>query len=131
VSRPTRADPGGRAYLDLQNRARREGQATRQLLVLYALEGFLARLAVSRYAGTFVLKGGMLLAAMNARRVWPRTTPTGDRVARRRLIRSRTTCDPDVGRHEFGRSDLLRRKCARDAVGRVKRVLAASSMTQG
>jgi hypothetical protein len=68
MSRPTRADPSGRAYLDLQNRARREGRSTQELLTLYALERFLARLAMSRHAGTFVLKGGMLLAALNARR---------------------------------------------------------------
>lgn len=68
MSRPTRADPGGRAYLDLQNRARREGRSTQELLVLYALERFLARLSVSPHAGTFVLKVGMLLAALKARR---------------------------------------------------------------
>jgi hypothetical protein len=42
VSRPTRADPAGRAYLDLQNRARREGRPTQALLVMYVLERFLA-----------------------------------------------------------------------------------------
>jgi len=68
VSRPTRADPGGRAYLDLQNQARRQGRSTQELLTLYALERFLARLAASRHAGTFVLKGGMLLAVLHARR---------------------------------------------------------------
>ncbi len=68
MSRPTRADAGGRAYLDLQNRARREGRPTQELLVLYALERFLARLAMSPHAGAFILKGGMLLAAFDARR---------------------------------------------------------------
>jgi len=68
VSRPTRADAGGQAYLDLQNRARREGRPTQELLVLYALERFLARLAASPHPGAFVLKGGMLLAAFDARR---------------------------------------------------------------
>lgn len=68
MSRPTRADAGGRAYLDLQNRGRREGRPTQELLVLYALERFLARLAASRHSGAFVLKGGMLLAAFDARR---------------------------------------------------------------
>jgi hypothetical protein len=58
VSRPTRADPTGRAYLDLQNRARREGRPTQALLVMYVLERFLARLAASPYANQFVLKGG-------------------------------------------------------------------------
>lgn len=68
MSRPTRADPGGRAYLDLQNLARRQGRFTQELLTMYALERFLARLAVSEHAGTFVLKGGMLLAVLAARR---------------------------------------------------------------
>lgn len=64
MTRPTRADPGGRAYLDLQNRARREGRLTQELLILYVLERFLARLFASRHTGTFVLKGGMLLAVL-------------------------------------------------------------------
>ena len=68
MSRPTRADPGGRAYLDLQNLARRQGRFTQELLTMYALERFLARLAASKHAGTFVLKGGMLLAVLAARR---------------------------------------------------------------
>jgi hypothetical protein len=79
VSRPTRADPAGRAYLDLQNRARREGRPTQALLVMYMLERFLARLAASPYANQFVLKGGMLLAAWDARR----PTVDGDFLARR------------------------------------------------
>ncbi|WP_088320402.1 nucleotidyl transferase AbiEii/AbiGii toxin family protein [Kineosporia sp. R_H_3] len=68
MSRPTRAHAGGQAYLDLQNRARRQGRPTQELLVLYALERFLARLAASPHASAFVLKGGMLLAAFDARR---------------------------------------------------------------
>ncbi|MEU4444788.1 nucleotidyl transferase AbiEii/AbiGii toxin family protein [Actinosynnema sp. NPDC050801] len=72
MSRPTRESPGGRAYLDLQNRARREGRGTEELLVLYVLERWLARLADSPHAAKFVLKGGMLLAALGARR------PTSD-----------------------------------------------------
>ncbi|MGL5853546.1 MAG: nucleotidyl transferase AbiEii/AbiGii toxin family protein, partial [Phycicoccus sp.] len=66
--RPTRADAPGRAYLDLQNLARREGRQTQTLLVMYVLERFLARLATSEHADRLVLKGGMLLAAWDARR---------------------------------------------------------------
>lgn len=66
--RPTRADAAGRAYLDLQNLARREGRQTQTLLVTYVLERFLARLASSEHADGFVLKGGMLLAVWHARR---------------------------------------------------------------
>lgn len=72
MSRPTRATSGGRAYLDLQNRARRERRPTQELQTLYVLERWLARLAASPHAGDFVLKGGMLLAVFDARR------PTAD-----------------------------------------------------
>lgn len=68
MTRPTRATAGGRAYLDLQNLARRESRSTQELLVLYVLERFLARLADGQHREKFVLKGGMLLAALNARR---------------------------------------------------------------
>lgn len=72
MSRPTRGTPAGRAYLDLQNRARAEGRGTQELLTLYVVERWLARLSVSPYADQFVLKGGILLAAFDARR------PTAD-----------------------------------------------------
>ncbi len=72
MSRPTRGTPAGRAYLDLQNRARAEGRGTQELLTLYVVERWLARLSASPYRGQFVLKGGMLLAAFDARR------PTAD-----------------------------------------------------
>jgi hypothetical protein len=66
--RPTRTDHAGRAYLDLQNQARRQHRGTQDLLTLYVLERFLARLVDSPHASQFVLKGGMLLAALSARR---------------------------------------------------------------
>lgn len=68
MSRVTRGTPSGDAYLDLQNRARRFGRPTQELLQLYVLEGFLARLAVSDVRRRFVLKGGVLLAAFDSRR---------------------------------------------------------------
>jgi hypothetical protein len=68
TGRPTRATIDGRAYLDLQNLARRRGRSTDELHQTYALEGFLARLAGSPYAQTLVLKGGVLLAAYDTRR---------------------------------------------------------------
>lgn len=40
-NRPTRDTPEGRAYLDLQNLARRRQRPTDELHQLYALEGFL------------------------------------------------------------------------------------------
>ncbi len=72
MNRPTRASEAGRAYLDLQNRARVERRGTQQLLTLYVVERWLARLSASPHADKFVIKGGMLLAAYEARR------PTAD-----------------------------------------------------
>lgn len=66
--RPARATVAGRAYLDLQNLARRQQRPTDELHQLYALEGFLARLSRSPLADRMVLKGGVLLAAYDARR---------------------------------------------------------------
>lgn len=68
MSRPTRASSAGRAYLDLQNRARREKRGTQELLTMYVVERWLARLARSPYVEDFVLKGGMLLASFGTRR---------------------------------------------------------------
>jgi hypothetical protein len=70
--RPTRGTPAGQAYLDLQNRARSEGRGTQELMTLYVVEPWLARLSASPHADQFVIKGGMLLAAYDARR------PTAD-----------------------------------------------------
>ena len=72
MSVPSRDTPAGRAYLDLQKKARAEGRPTDELLALYALEGFLGRLAVSEHIDNLVLKGGVLLAAYDTRR------PTND-----------------------------------------------------
>lgn len=55
-------------YRDLQRLARAGGRPADELMTLYALEGFLARLVTTRYRDTFVLKGGMLLAALDTRR---------------------------------------------------------------
>jgi hypothetical protein len=80
VSRPTRASEAGRAYLDLQNRARSERRGTQELLTLYVVERWLARLSASPHVEKFVVKGGMLLAAYDARR------PTADLDALARSI---------------------------------------------
>ena len=68
MSAPSRATPAGRAYLDLRNKARHDHRPVDELLQLYVLEGFLARLAASGRADQFVLKGGVLLAAFDERR---------------------------------------------------------------
>lgn len=69
--RATKETTGGRKYLELQRAARRTGRPTDELIQLYALECFLDRLTHSEFAQNFVLKGGVLLAALNARPVAP------------------------------------------------------------
>ncbi|HUY44421.1 MAG TPA: nucleotidyl transferase AbiEii/AbiGii toxin family protein [Streptosporangiaceae bacterium] len=69
---PRRDSPAGRAYLDLQALARRAGRPAQEYLVMYVHERFLFRLARSRHRHRMVLKGGMLLAALDTRR------PTAD-----------------------------------------------------
>lgn len=56
--RPTRGTLAGRVYLDLRALARAAGRATDEYLRLYALEGFLARLAVSPRRRDLVVKRG-------------------------------------------------------------------------
>ena len=58
----------GRRYLDLQRAAKHTGRPTDELIQLYALECFLDRLIHSKFADNFILKGGVLLAALDARR---------------------------------------------------------------
>ena len=64
----SRTTAEGRAYLDLRAKAKAEDRLTDELIRLYVLEGFLARLAVSEHADQLVLKGGALLSAFGARR---------------------------------------------------------------
>jgi hypothetical protein len=63
-----RTSVAGARYLDLQRKARQTGRPTDELIQLYALECFLDRLTRSDYAQKLVLKGGVLLAALDARR---------------------------------------------------------------
>ncbi|WP_245631587.1 nucleotidyl transferase AbiEii/AbiGii toxin family protein [Curtobacterium ammoniigenes] len=65
---PMRDTPEGRAYNDLRNLAKRHGREPSEYFTLYALEGFLTRLAASPNAEDFVLKGGVLMAAFAVRR---------------------------------------------------------------
>lgn len=55
-------------YRDLQNLARATGRSMQELLTIYILEGFLSRVAESSMKQKLVLKGGVLLAAFDARR---------------------------------------------------------------
>lgn len=103
MSRPTRNTAAGRAYLDLQNRARRERRGTQELLTMYVVERWLARLSRSPYAVDFILKGGMLLAAFGNRR----PTVDADALARnlaadqaavaQRVVEIAALADPDDG----------------------------------
>jgi hypothetical protein len=68
VTAPTRATPAGRAYLDLRKKARQDRRLVDELMQLYVLESFLARLAATRFADRFGLKDGVLLAAFGQRR---------------------------------------------------------------
>lgn len=65
---PHHGTPAGDAFLAVQKLARSIGGDVQELLTLYALEGLLARVAVSPYREDFVLKGGVLLAAFSLRR---------------------------------------------------------------
>ena len=65
---PPRDTPAGRAYNDLRNLAGRQNRDPAEYITLYALEGFLARLAASESAADLVLKGGVLMAAFVERR---------------------------------------------------------------
>jgi hypothetical protein len=89
TNRPTGATTAGRANLELRRLARARNRPTAELLQLYALEGFLARLPASPHAHRLVLKGGVLLAAFDARR------PTKDiDLAARDLANALRPCAP-------------------------------------
>lgn len=65
---PSRDTTAGRVFNDLRNTARRQHRGTDELVVAYTLERWLYRVSVSPYADQFILKGGLLLAAFDARR---------------------------------------------------------------
>jgi len=98
VTSPTRATTDGRAYLDLRKKARQDRRPVDELMQLYVLECFLARLAGTRFASQFVLKGGVLLAAFGGTPTNPRHRPAGTGL-RQRACR-------DLGRTEIATEDL-------------------------
>ena len=103
MSRPRRDTAAGRAYLDLQNRARREGRRTQDLLTMYVVERWLARLARSTYAGDVILKGGMLLATFGNRRATidadalARNIAADEQTVARMVAEVASILDPDDG----------------------------------
>lgn len=92
MTAPSRATIAGQAYLDLRRKARQDRRPVDELIQLYVLEGFLARLAQTPFAERFVLKGGLLLAALGERRptrdidLQASTTDTGTVLAAVRQI---------------------------------------------
>ena len=62
------ADIGRERYIEFQRLGRELGRPTDELLTLYAMEAFLARVAESPFAGQLVLKGGMLMSHLAERR---------------------------------------------------------------
>lgn len=78
MANPSRNTTAGRVFNDLRNTARRQGRGTDELLVAYVLERWLYRVSISAYRDQFILKGGLLLAALNARR----STRDGDLLGR-------------------------------------------------
>lgn len=103
MNRPTRNTAAGRAYLDLQNRARRERRGTQELLTMYVVERWLARLSRSPYAADLILKGGMLLAAFGNRRptvdvdALARNMAADQDAVARRVVEIAALADPDDG----------------------------------
>ena len=65
LSEPQRSQE---VYRALQRRAKNERRGTQELFEFYLLERFLYRLSVSPYRDRFVLKGGLLLTVLGARR---------------------------------------------------------------
>ena len=65
---PQHGSPAGDAIIEIRKLSRWTGANVQQLMMLYALEGLLTRIALSEYHEDFVLKGGVLLAAFAARR---------------------------------------------------------------
>ena len=65
---PQHGTPAGDATIAIRGLARQTGADVQELMTLYALEGLLARIALSESREDFVLKGGVLLAAFAARR---------------------------------------------------------------
>ncbi len=68
TGRPSHGTLAGSRYLALRALARSSGRPTAELLHLYGLEGFLARVQRSAHRRSLILKGGMLLAAFDLRR---------------------------------------------------------------
>ncbi len=68
MTAPARATTAGRAYLDLRKKARQDRRPVDELMQLYVLESFLARMVSTASADRFVLKGGVLLAVFGERR---------------------------------------------------------------
>jgi hypothetical protein len=133
VTRPTRATPEGRAHADLQNLARRESRSAQELLVFYVLERFLARPGDGRQRERFVLKGGMFLAALNARRpsvdadlLATHLSNKTEEVLARGIEIADTTVTPDDGARYLGDTAKARIICEGDLYSGVRVTMNAT-----
>lgn len=96
ANRP-RSATADRVFNDLRNLARREDRTTDELIVAYVLERWLYRMSISDYRERLVLKGGLLLAALDARRA----TRDGDLLAHiNRDMDHTLACVCDIARIE-------------------------------
>lgn len=68
MATPPRDNIAGRVFNDLRNTARKQRRGTDELIVMYVLERWLYRMSTSPYHDQFILKGGLLLSALDARR---------------------------------------------------------------
>lgn len=92
------------AFKALRSKARAEhGGNTQPLLVVYAVESFLRRLAASEHAQRMVLKGGMLMTANGIRRMTKDADPSNTRRHQREGQRPgcrRRDLRPDTNPHD-------------------------------
>lgn len=79
------------------------GRATDERLVLYVLERFLYRVSVSEHRDRLVLKGGMLLAALDQRRPTPGRGPSRAGAGQRHRRRHRDGHPDPADRRRRGR----------------------------
>jgi hypothetical protein len=91
-----------------------------ELLTLYVVERWLARLSASPHAGQFVLKGGMLLGAYDARR------PTADLDALARSVANDQDVIVSLVEESLASSEIPRLKAATS-----RKIVAGAALALG
>jgi DEAD/DEAH box helicase len=122
-----------RVFRQLQALARADyGGNTGALLVVYGVEGFLRRLAASEYASNMTLKGGMLMAAISARRMTKdadlSTRGVGSEEERARRVLSSAYADVLAARDGLTRLDAGALPTVRDQLRRLASSLEAHAV---